>query len=90
MTLIEKLNVITRLSIYRFCYTYFLDINLIIFLSIITMIITIFIYKNQKNNMEMYFNSYNNSSQNIENEKILIGNEDYTKPTTNNPFMNIN
>ena len=38
----------------------------------------------------MYFNSFNNSSQNIENKKILIGDEDCTLPTYNNQFMNIN
>lgn len=92
MTLIEKLNAIARLSIYLGVLLYIFSgyKSNYLFISIIVMIITIFIYKNQKNNMEMYFNSYNNSSQNIENEKILIGNKDCTQPTTNNPFMNIN
>jgi len=93
MTLIEKLNSIFRLSIYLSILLYLFTGNyLYLYIMIIIGSFTCFIYYNQKDNLELYFNSENNSpnnliEKNLENEKIEI-NE--IKPTVENPFMNIN
>jgi len=91
MTLVEKLNAIFRLSIYLSILLYLFTGNyLYLYIMIIIGSFTCFIYYNQKDNLELYFNSKKNSSNNLieqeneENEKIEI------KPTVENPFMNIN
>ena len=89
MTNIEKLNSIMRLGIY-------LGISLFLFtgnseyLLIILLVglLTYFIYKYQKDNMELFFNSYNNSNFN-KIQKSLMVRESEVKPTVDNPFMNI-
>ncbi len=92
MTLIEKLNAMTRLSILLSMILYLATRNYhYFFIMIMVMLFTVFIFKTQKENMELYFNSYPNSDVNSVNEKIW--NEDHKKkiePTVNNPFMNIN
>ena len=91
MTLIEKLNAIFRMSIYLSIILYLFTSNyLYLYKMIIIGLFTIFIYYNQKDNLELYFNSDSNDPENsiiksdidIKNNKI--------KPTTENPFMNIN
>jgi hypothetical protein len=52
-------------------------------------IFTTFIYYNQKDNIELYFNSIENSDDNIIVQRI-IGEKTDIEPTTENPFMNIN
>ena len=89
MTLIEKLNAIARLSIYLSVVLFLGTQNyLYLYIFIIILAFTIFIYNNQKNNMEMYFNSYN-SILNQHNKRILEK-KNCTEPTNNNPFMNFN
>ncbi len=91
MTLVEKLNAITRLSIILSIVLYLITKNYnYFFIMILTMLFTVFIYKTQKENMELYFNSVPGSSQNLINEKILDArSEKEIKPSVNNPFMNI-
>lgn len=89
MTLIEKLNSIFRLSIYLSIILYLLTSNyLYLYIMIIVGLFTCFIYYNQRDNLELYFNSIPDSNQNLIEESIhknIIIN-----PTTENPFMNIN
>ena len=89
MTLVEKLNAITRLGIYLGVILYFATGNyLYLFITIIIGAFTLFIFKTQMGNMELYFNSYN--SQTNKNNKRVLEEKPCTKPTTNNPFMNFN
>ena len=89
MTVIEKLNALARLSIYLGLILYLFTLNyLYLYIPIVIILFTLFIYKMQYKNVEMYFNSYN-SKQNADNKKILVK-KDCTLPTYNNPFMNIN
>jgi hypothetical protein len=86
MTLIEKLNAIFRLSIYLSVLLYLLTGKyLYLYIMIIVGLFTIFIYKNQKDNIELYFNSFHENIYNTELDNPII-----IKPTDNNPFMNIN
>jgi hypothetical protein len=90
MTLIEKLNAIFRLSIYLSILLYLVTNNYLYFyIMIIIGVFTTFIYYNQKDNIELYFNSINNSNDNIIVERELENKTDI-EPTTENPFMNIN
>ena len=91
MTLIEKLNAIFRLTIYLRILLYLLTSNyLYLYIMIIVGLFTAFIYYNQKDNIELYFNSDVNDTDNliqkttIEDAKITI------EPNVENPFMNIN
>lgn len=89
MTLIEKLNSIVRLSVYLSIILYLFTQNyLYLYIFVVITVFTLFIYNNQKNNIEMYFNSYN-SILNEHNKKILEK-KNCTEPTVNNPFMNYN
>ena len=89
MTLIEKLNAISRLSIYLGIILYLFTVNyLYLYIPLVIILFTLFIYKSQYKNVEMYFNSYN-SKLNENNKKILVK-KNCTHPTYNNPFMNIN
>ena len=89
MTLIEKLNAIFRLSIYLSIVLYLLTSNyLYLFIMIIVGAFTCFIYYNQKDNVELYFNSIPNSDNNLIKETVHEKTD--IKPTTENPFMNIN
>ena len=89
MTLIEKLNAITRLGIYLGLVLYFVTKKyLYLYIPIIVGSFTIFIFKTQRENIELYFNSYN-SELNRENKKILEKKK-CTKTSINNPFMNFN
>jgi hypothetical protein len=89
MTLIEKLNSIVRLSAYLSVILYLFTQNyLYLYICIVIFAFTLFIYKNQKENMEMYFNSYNSVLN--EHNKRILNKKDCTKPTYNNPFMNYN
>lgn len=89
MTLIEKLNAIARLSIYLSVVLFLGTQNyLYLYIFIIILAFTIFIYNNQKNNMEMYFNSYNSILN--EHNKRILEKKNCTEPTNNNPFMNFN
>ena len=89
MTLIEKLNAIFRLSIYLSVALYLLTGNyLYLFIMIIVGVFTCFIYYNQKNNLELYFNSIPDSNNNLIEQ--TIHNKNDILPSTENPFMNIN
>jgi hypothetical protein len=90
MTLIEKLNSIFRLSIYLSILLYLCTNNYLYFyIMLIVGLFTCYIYYNQKDNIELYFNSIKNSNENIITERVLENNTDIT-PTVENPFMNIN
>lgn len=89
MTLIEKLNSIVRLSVYLAIILFLFTQNyLYLYIAVVIFAFTLFIFRTQKDNMEMYFNSYN-SLVNEHNKKIL-DKKPCTKPTFNNPFMNFN
>ena len=89
MTMIEKLNALTRLSIYLgVVLSVLLKNYLYLYISVIGFLGTFFVYKTQLKNLELYFNSYN-SERNKNNERILLE-KPCTKPTTNNPMMNFN
>ena len=88
MTLIEKLNSIVRLSIYFGIILYAMTNEYkYLFIIIIIGVFTLFIYNNQKDNIELYFNSYNSRVNKI--NKEVLTRQQCTPPTTNNPFMNI-
>ncbi len=89
MTFVEKLNSISRLAIYLGIALYIISSNYNwLYLAILVPIFTVFMYKSQKENIETYFNNYD-SLDNAINEAELLTPE-YTKPTTNNPFCNVN
>jgi len=91
MTVIEKLNAIFRLSIYLSIALYLVTSNYLYFyIFIITGAFTVYIYKTQKDNMDLYFNLNDESFQNIVNKSIIDSNKVNVKPTVTNPFMNIN
>ena len=57
MTLVEKLNAIARLSIYMGLILYFITKKyLYLYIPIIVGGFTIFIFKTQRKNIELYFN----------------------------------
>ena len=90
MTLIEKLNAIFRLSIYLSILLYLVTNNYLYFyIMIIIGVFTTFIYYNQKDNIELYFNSIDGSDNNIVVQREVDNLSD-VEPTTENPFMNIN
>jgi len=90
MSLIEKLNAIFRLSIYLSVLLYLFTGNYLYFyIMIIVGIFTIFIFYNQRDNIELYFNSIPNSNDNVSVSRIVEKVTD-VEPTTENPFMNIN
>lgn len=90
MTNVEKLNSLMRLSIFLglalFIFTGHTEYLLII---IIMAAFTYFIYKYQQDNMELFFNSVDNSNFN-KIQKALMVDESEIKPTVDNPMMNIN
>lgn len=89
MTLIEKMNAIVRLSIYLGIVLYIVSKKYqYLYIPIIVSSLTLFIYFNQKNNMELFFNSYDSTLNNL--NKQVLEQPSSIKPTTNNPFMNIN
>ena len=91
MTLIEKLNAIFRLSIYLSIILYLLTNNyLYLYIMIVVGGFTYFIYYTQKNNIELYFNSFPESNENMIEKNILEEKNNKIIPTVENPFMNIN
>jgi hypothetical protein len=91
MTLIEKLNAIFRLSIYLSIILYIFTSNyLYLYIMIIVGLFTIFIFYNQKDNLELYFNSDPNDPDNSIIKTDMDKLKNNIKPTTENPFMNIN
>ena len=91
MTLIEKLNAIFRLSIYLSIILYLLTNNyLYLYIMIVVGGFTCFIYYTQKNNIELYFNSFPESNENMIEKNILEEKNNKIIPTVENPFMNIN
>ncbi len=88
MTIIEKLNSIVRLSFYISILLFLFKGNaLYLLIFFVVLMITFVIYKTQKKNLEMYFNSYDN----LEKKKnIMLDNKKCIKPNINNPFMNYN
>lgn len=83
MGLVEKLNAITRLSLYISVILVLLTMNYIYFYIVITIgLFTVFIYKMQKDNVENFFSEYDRL--NCDKDKPCI------KPTPDNPFMNFN
>jgi hypothetical protein len=89
MTMIEKLNALMRLSIYVGVLLFFLKNNYqYLAIPLLVGLFTMFIYKTQMENMEMFFTSYD-SVTNRQNQEVLTQNrEPKTHPTVNNPFMN--
>ena len=89
MTFIEKLNAISRLAIYLGVALYIVSSNYNwLYLAILVPIFTVFMYKSQKENIETYFNNYDSLDNQINESELLT--PETVKPTTNNPFMNIN
>jgi len=91
MTLIEKLNAIMRMGIILSLILYLVTgVYQYLYIMIIIGLITYYIYKTQKENMELYFNSIPNSNENIIQKSEIDNNKRIIEPTVNNPFMNIN
>ena len=90
MTNIEKLNSIMRLGIYLglalFIFTGKSEYLLII---VIIAAFTFFLYKYQQDNIELFFNSLQNSNFN-KIQKALMKKKSDIQPTVDNPMMNIN
>ena len=88
MTLIEKLNAIARLSIYLGLVLYLITKRyLYLYIPLLVMLFTLFIFTNQRENMELYYNSYQSQLNKINGERLIS--QKCTEPTINNPFMNI-
>jgi hypothetical protein len=51
---------------------------------------TVFIFKTQKDNLELYFNSDPNSTENSIQQTLIEDKKNEINPTVENPFMNIN
>jgi hypothetical protein len=91
MTLIEKLNAIFRMSIYLSILLYLFTNNyLYLYIMIIVGAFTVFIFKTQKDNLELYFNSDSNSRENSIQQTLIEEKKNEINPTVENPFMNIN
>lgn len=79
---IEKLNAITRLSLYVTLIIYFYSGNyLYLFIFVITLLFTYMIYKNIRNVKKTI-----DEFKNIEGKNYKIN---YVEPTKDNPFMNV-
>ena len=62
MTLNEKLNAISRLSIYLGILLTFISNNYnYMYITVIILLFTVIIFKLQADNVELYFNSYGNN-----------------------------
>jgi hypothetical protein len=91
MTIIEKLNAIFRLSVYLSIILYLFTSNyLYLYIMIIVGLFTVFIFYNQKDNIELYFNSDGNDPENSIIKSDIDKQKNIINPTTENPFMNIN
>jgi hypothetical protein len=83
MTIIEKLNAIMRMAIYSGIALFLLTYkNIYLYIPLIVGLFTILIYEFNKNNPKLNMNS---ASENFNIKKVKK-----TKPTKDNPFMNIN
>ena len=84
MTTIEKLNSLLRLSIYLGILLAVLCKNyLYLYIPVLTALITYSIYQVQKNNNELFENSYGDLKKREPVQSCI-------KPTVDNPFMNYN
>ena len=91
MTVVEKLNSIFRMSIYLSIILYLLTNNyLYLYIMIIIGAFTCYIYYTQKDNLELYFNSIDNSDDNLIEKFAFKDAQNTIVPTVQNPFMNIN
>ena len=94
MTLIEKLNAITRMGVYLSLALYIFTSNyLYLYIMIIVCACTYFIYKYQFDNINLYLDSMKDNSYNLVQKNLIETKETFNnseKPTVNNPFMNIN
>jgi hypothetical protein len=91
MTIVEKLNAIFRMSIYLSIILYLLTNNyLYLYIMIIIGAFTCFIFYTQKDNVDIYFNSIENSTDNIIEKYTFEEKKNDITPTVENPFMNIN
>ena len=91
MPFVEKCNAIMRLSIYLSIALYIATgVYQYLFIMIIMGAFTFYIYKNQKDNLEYYFNSYKDSLENSVTQQVIEKMENPVAPNVENPFMNIN
>ena len=89
MTFIEKLNSIFRMSIYLSIILYLVTSNyLYLYIMIIVGGFTVFIYYNQRQNLEMYFNSSKNSDQNSI-QKDIIDKQNVSRILDITPFPDV-
>lgn len=90
MTTIEKLNAVMRLGIYLSITLYLTTANYHYFyIMILIGVFTYFIYTTQQDNIELYFNSDGDNTQNLV-QKSIMSKDTSVQPTVENPFMNIN
>ena len=90
MTTIEKLNAVMRLAIYLSITLYLTTSNYHYFyIMILVGAFTYFVYATQQDNIELYFNSEGDNTQNLV-QKSVISKDNSVQPTVENPFMNIN
>jgi len=89
MTMIEKLNAITRLSIYAGIILSILTYKyLYLYIPIIVLLFTYLIYYMKKDELEFYLTNTDYTKNNV--NKNLANNIGNTFPTQSNPFMNFN
>lgn len=89
MTMIEKLNAIMRMGIYTGAILFLIKNNYqYLAIPVLIGLFTVFIYKTQLDNLELFFTSYD-SVTNRQNKEVLTQNrEPQTAPSQDNPFMN--
>ena len=83
MSLVEKLNAITRLALYIGVILVLITMNYVyLYIPIGIGLFTIFVYRMQKDNVEKFFADYDRLA--CTEQKPCV------KPTADNPFMNFN
>ena len=87
LSLNEKLNALVRLAFYvSIILMVFFGNYLYLYIPIVVLAFTYFIYWNYSKNME----NFEGNNENVNTEDLVIEEKECTKPTINNPFMNIN
>lgn len=82
MSLVAKLNAITRLALYIGVILVLITMNYVyLYIPIGIGLFTIFVYRMQKDNVEKFFADY---------DRLNCDKPPCIKPTSNNPFMNFN
>ena len=90
MTNVEKLNALMRLGIYLGLALFiFTGVSEYLLIIVIVAAFTYYLYTYQKDNIELFFNSIDNSNFN-KIQKSLMVEDSVVQPSVDNPMMNIN